>query len=51
MRDTERASGDLLPIVTATGAHIARVERVRPTLEDVFLELVGRESTSDMEAA
>ncbi len=51
VRDTERASGELLPIVTATGAHIARVERVRPTLEDVFLELVGRESTSDMEAA
>jgi ABC-2 type transport system ATP-binding protein len=51
VRDTEPAPTELLRIVTAAGARVTRIERVRPTLEDVFLELVGRESPSEMEAA
>ena len=32
------------PMVVAAGVRLARFERVRPTLEDVFLQLVGAES-------
>jgi ABC-type uncharacterized transport system ATPase subunit len=32
----------LLPEVVAAGLRVERFERVQPTLEDVFLELVGR---------
>lgn len=39
--DAAAASDQVLPIVIASGARLARYERVRPTLEDVFLELVG----------
>jgi ABC-2 type transport system ATP-binding protein len=39
--DTERAAAEALPLVVAGGVRLARFERVRPTLEDVFLELVG----------
>jgi ABC-2 type transport system ATP-binding protein len=35
----------LLPEVVAAGLRVERFERVRPTLEDVFLELVGRRGT------
>ncbi len=41
--DTERATAEALPLVVAAGVHLARFERVRPTLEDVFLQLVGGE--------
>jgi ABC-2 type transport system ATP-binding protein len=37
------ASAGLLPIVVAAGVRLAAFERVRPTLEDVFLRLVGRD--------
>jgi ABC-2 type transport system ATP-binding protein len=37
----EDAVDRLLPAVVATGVRLDRFERVRPTLEDVFLELVG----------
>jgi hypothetical protein len=30
--------------VVAAGVRLARYERVRPTLEDVFLQLVGTEA-------
>jgi len=43
--DAKRAAADALPLVVATGVRLARFERVRPTLEDVFLQLVGSEST------
>jgi ABC-2 type transport system ATP-binding protein len=39
--DADRAAAEALPLVVAAGATLARFERVRPTLEDVFLELVG----------
>ncbi len=39
--DAELAAPAALPLVMASGVRLARFERVRPTLEDVFLELVG----------
>ena len=36
------AIGQLLPAVVAAGVRLDRFERARPTLEDVFLQLVGR---------
>ena len=39
--DAELAAAAALPLVVASGARLARFERVRPTLEDVFLELVN----------
>jgi ABC-2 type transport system ATP-binding protein len=41
--DAERAAAEMLAVAAASGVRVARVERVRPTLEDVFLALVGRE--------
>jgi len=43
--DAERAAAEALPHVVEAGVRLARFERVRPTLEDVFLELVGNESS------
>ncbi|HYN48920.1 MAG TPA: ABC transporter ATP-binding protein [Candidatus Nanopelagicales bacterium] len=43
--DAERAAAEALPLVVAAGVRLARFERVRPTLEDVFLELVGTDGT------
>jgi ABC-2 type transport system ATP-binding protein len=48
--DEGAASAGLLPLVVAAGVRLAAFERVRPTLEDVFLRLVGRE-TGDEAAA
>jgi len=42
--DVERAAAEALPLVVAASVRLARFERVRPTLEDVFLQLVGAES-------
>jgi ABC-2 type transport system ATP-binding protein len=39
--DAEVAAAQALPLVVAAGVRLARFERVRPTLEDVFLQLVG----------
>jgi ABC-2 type transport system ATP-binding protein len=39
--DPDLAAAELLPMVVAAGVRLARFERVRPTLEDVFLQLVG----------
>ena len=39
--DAERAAAEVLPLVVTSGVRLARFERVRPTLEDVFLVLVG----------
>jgi ABC-2 type transport system ATP-binding protein len=41
--DPARAARELLPAVVAAGLALATYERARPTLEDVFLELVGRD--------
>jgi ABC-2 type transport system ATP-binding protein len=40
--DEPAASAGLLPMVVAAGVRLLAFERVRPTLEDVFLRLVGR---------
>jgi ABC-2 type transport system ATP-binding protein len=51
--DEAAASAGLLPLVVAAGVRLAGFERVRPSLEDVFLRLVGREpdATPDGRAA
>ena len=41
--DPARAAHGLLPAVVDAGVALATFERARPTLEDVFLELVGRD--------
>jgi ABC-2 type transport system ATP-binding protein len=41
--DEGAASAGLLPVVVAAGVRLATFERARPTLEDVFLRLVGRD--------
>ena len=48
--DAEQAAAEGLVLVVAAGVRLARFERVRPTLEDVFLQLVGSEAP-DPEAA
>jgi ABC-2 type transport system ATP-binding protein len=40
--DEVAAAAALLPLIAAAGVRLAVFERVRPTLEDVFLRLVGR---------
>ncbi|HEX8035362.1 MAG TPA: ABC transporter ATP-binding protein [Ktedonobacterales bacterium] len=40
-RDTAAASNAILPLVAARGVALQRFERVRPSLEDIFLRLVG----------
>jgi ABC-2 type transport system ATP-binding protein len=42
--DDDRAATELLPIVAAVGLRILTFERERPTLEDAFLRLVGRDA-------
>jgi ABC-2 type transport system ATP-binding protein len=42
--DPATASTALVPLLAATGLRVAAFERERPSLEDVFLELVGRQS-------
>jgi hypothetical protein len=39
--DAAVASGELLGVVVAEGVRLAAFERARPSLEDVFLRLVG----------
>ncbi|HSS34873.1 MAG TPA: DUF4162 domain-containing protein, partial [Patescibacteria group bacterium] len=41
VNDPARASRELLPAIVTAGLAVAGVERVRPTLEDVFLQLTG----------
>jgi len=40
VNDASRAGPDILRILASSGVHIARFERLRPSLEDVFLRLV-----------
>jgi ABC-2 type transport system ATP-binding protein len=49
--DAEQAAAEALPLVVAAGVRLARFERVRPTLEDVFLELVDRDATPGEDVA
>jgi ABC-2 type transport system ATP-binding protein len=43
--DEAAAAAGLLPLVVGAGVQLVRFERTRPTLEDVFLRLVGRSPT------
>jgi len=47
--DPEAAAGGILPLVVAAGVVLDSFERARPTLEDVFLELVGPASADDLD--
>ena len=54
--DAGAAAAGALPIVVATGVKLSRFEHVRPSLEDVFLALVGvngaaRAAATEAEAA
>jgi ABC-2 type transport system ATP-binding protein len=49
--DEVAAASGLLPLVAAAGIRLTVFERVRPTLEDVFLRLVGRTDADDGAAA
>ena len=47
--DPAVASGAILPLVVASGVVLTAFEQVRPTLEDVFLELVGPPAPDDLD--
>ena len=47
--DPDAAAGGLLPLVVEAGVALESFERARPTLEDVFLELVGPATTTDLD--
>jgi ABC-2 type transport system ATP-binding protein len=47
--DPSVAAGAVLPLVVAAGVVLESFERVRPTLEDVFLELVGPATPNDLD--
>jgi ABC-2 type transport system ATP-binding protein len=49
VHDEARASAEILALVVAAGVRLAAFERVRPTLEDVFLELVGPTRADDLD--
>ena len=46
VNDPARAARELLPAIVAAGVAVAGVERARPSLEDVFLQLTGSAGTS-----
>jgi ABC-2 type transport system ATP-binding protein len=47
--DPVAAAGAILPLVVAGGVTLDAFERARPTLEDVFLELVGPPKPDEMD--
>ena len=47
--DPEAAAGQILPLVVAAGVKLDSFDRARPTLEDVFLELVGPPSADELD--
>jgi len=47
--DPDAAAAGILPLVVATGVVLDSFERARPTLEDVFLELVGPAAPDDLD--
>jgi ABC-2 type transport system ATP-binding protein len=47
--DPDAAAREILPLVVAAGVVLTAFEQVRPTLEDVFLELVGPPSPEDLD--
>jgi ABC-2 type transport system ATP-binding protein len=49
VRDATAATDQILPLVVAAGVRLAAFERARPTLEEVFLELVGPPQAEDLD--
>ena len=49
VRDAAAASDRILPLVVGAGVRLASFERARPTLEEVFLELVGPPRPEDLD--
>jgi ABC-2 type transport system ATP-binding protein len=47
--DPDLAAGAMLPLVVAAGVVLESFERARPTLEDVFLELVGPAAAEELD--
>jgi len=47
--DQDAAGRAILPLVVEIGVRLAAFERGRPTLEDVFLELVGPRAADDLD--
>jgi ABC-2 type transport system ATP-binding protein len=47
--DPDAAAGAILPLVVACGVVLESFERARPTLEDVFLELVGNVAADELD--
>ena len=47
--DPVAAAAGILPLVVAAGVVLDSFERARPTLEDVFLELVGPATADDLD--
>jgi ABC-2 type transport system ATP-binding protein len=47
--DPAAAAGEILPLVVAAGVVLDAFERARPTLEEVFLELVGPTAADDLD--
>ncbi|HEX5825602.1 MAG TPA: ABC transporter ATP-binding protein [Candidatus Limnocylindrales bacterium] len=47
--DPEAAAAAILPLVVEAGVRLAAFERARPTLEDVFLELVGPPGADELD--
>ena len=47
--DAAAAAREILPIVVAAGVVLVSFEQARPTLEDVFLELVGPASSDELD--
>jgi ABC-2 type transport system ATP-binding protein len=47
--DADAASREILPLVVAAGVALTSFEQAQPTLEDVFLELVGPASPDELD--
>ncbi len=47
--DPAKAATEILPVVVGAGLSLESFERARPTLEEVFLELVGPASPDDLD--
>ncbi len=49
IRDPAAAAAAILPLIVDTAVRLAGFERARPSLEDVFLELVGPRAADDLD--
>jgi ABC-2 type transport system ATP-binding protein len=49
--DAERALGELPPYLEARGLRISRIRRISPSIEDVFVQLIGADSAKRRQAA